>query len=220
MQITEREYWRARREWAFQHTELWTKGKFITGPIVGIVAFLLQGWLGLRLIAATFQLIVTLIAAYFIVALVQLIANWIYYAPVADDRERAVAIADLKDELEKARNAQAKTPSGYSQSEIAKLGRLQREGNELSKVVISVNSANVIRERDAWLKKHDDWHENVLSILRDRDAAIFEALVTAGDQTKGHAQAIDRVHGDRRGQLFAELERLTRILGRHEIIEQ
>jgi hypothetical protein len=55
MPITEREYWRARREWAFQHTELWTKGKFVTGPIVGIVAFLLQGWLGLRLIAATFQ---------------------------------------------------------------------------------------------------------------------------------------------------------------------
>jgi hypothetical protein len=96
MPVAESEYWRERRKWGYAHTELFTKGKFITGPIIGIVAFLLQWWLGLRVGAATFQFIATLIVAYFAVAIVQLIANWIYYAPVALERERLNEI-ELKD---------------------------------------------------------------------------------------------------------------------------
>jgi hypothetical protein len=96
--LTEREYWRERRKWALAHTELWTRGKFISGPLVGILAFILQLEWGLRLVIPTVQFVVTLVAAYFIVALAQVIINWVYYAPVALERIRLREIEELTNE--------------------------------------------------------------------------------------------------------------------------
>ena len=106
---------------------------------------------------------------------------------------------------------------GYSSGKVASLSRLFGDGTELSNEHISVNSPHPRIQRDDWISKHERWREKVLAILNDKDTTIFQALVTAGDQTKGHAggAAIDQLHGDKRGQLFAELDRLKRILDRH-----
>jgi hypothetical protein len=214
MPITEREYWRERRQWAVASTDLWSRGKLVSGPLVGIIAYFLQWDLGLRLMVPTLQFIVTLIASYFLVACVQLVLNWVYYGPVALERERLETIHRRDNELEEIRKAQAAIPGAYTQGEIATLARLSREGNELYKVHISQNSADAQLELDKWIETHDTWRDKILAILRDRDVAIFEALVTAGDQTIGHQGALNQVHGNRRGQIVAELKRLERIMSR------
>jgi hypothetical protein len=116
MPLTEREYWRGRRKWAVAHTELWTRGKFISGPAVGILAFILQWEWGLRLVIPTVQFIVTLVAAYFVVALIQLLINWIYYAPVALERGRLDEITKLANENRKLKDSEKLVSFQFTQT--------------------------------------------------------------------------------------------------------
>lgn len=221
MPITEHQYWRERRQWAFAHTELWTKGKFITGPIVGIVAFLLQWWLGLRLMSATLQFIATVIAAYFIVALGQFIANWIYYSPVVLERERADEIA--RQELgirEKDKTIVELTKPidcPYSELQLTKLARLKQEGQSWLHHNISPNQNQSVarHELETWIKDHRGWRKEIVEILNEKDATIFEAPIAFTNtnvQIPGLPAPYNLDHARSRNQLLGEIRRLEEIL--------
>jgi hypothetical protein len=136
-------------------------------------------------------------------------------APLVLDREGSRTINDLQGKLAQAQSALAKDSRSYSETDIAKLARLYRDGNNLFNTNISVNHPNPTAELDTWFKKHDEWRNNVLAILRERDAAIFEGRITAGSETIGHQGALNRIHGDRRGQILEELERIAKVIERH-----
>jgi hypothetical protein len=103
-QITPRDYWRGRWRWAKANTKLWTADKFVSGPIVAIIALALQWREGIRLMIPTIQIAITVVGAYGIVLFGSLLMNWLYYAPVALERERREEIARIGTDLEKFRN--------------------------------------------------------------------------------------------------------------------
>jgi len=158
----------------------------------------------------TVQFILTIVLGYFAVAAIKFLGTWLVVAPVALERKRAIEVGNLQNQVQR---ITAISTSGYSQAQLAKLARLLREGNELFNVEISQNSVNGGQvELDAWLTKHSHWRESILSILIDRDAAIFEGPTTAGAQPRAMQRALNQTHGLRRGQLLDEMDRVARVL--------
>jgi hypothetical protein len=142
-------------------------------------------------------------------------AYLVFHAPIVLDRERATRIDNLEGELKTLKAAQ-EDPKTYTEGQIARLQRLIVEGRTLYGAPISGSVQAMKIGLDNWIEKHDDWREKVLSILLDRDIAIFERPETAGHQTKARQGAINDTHGNKRGQLLAELERLNKIIGRDQ----
>jgi hypothetical protein len=104
----------------------------------------------------------------------------------------------------------------YSIAQLATLVHLTRQGDELfQQSAISLNQANPRGQRDDWMKKHDKWRHAILAILRARDAEIFLKPIFAGYDTQGLKGAIDQIHGNRRGQILEQMERLKGVLERN-----
>jgi hypothetical protein len=136
-------------------------------------------------------------------------------APLILDRERATTIGNRENDLATIRAAQAAS-GPYTPSQLATLGRLSRDGREQYKITISPNSPNPRQEVDLWLKNHLDWREEVLSILSDRDIVAFQRPVTASYETTGTQGTSNQIQGIQRGHLLAELDRLDKIIKRHQ----
>lgn len=94
-----REYWRDARICARQNTELWTRSKFVSGLVVGIVACIFQWVFGLRAASLTLQFILTMVLAWAVVSVGQFLTNWFLYAPVAIDRRRREQIEKQAGEI-------------------------------------------------------------------------------------------------------------------------
>ncbi len=213
--ITESQYWAARFQWARANTDLWTRKKFVSGPIVGIIAYFLQWELGLRLMIPTLQFIITIIVAYFLVALFSLVGNWIYYAPVVLERERVGSIDDLTQDLKQAHAALAPDSRPYSELQLTKLSRLKQEGRSLLEHHISPNQSGARQELETWIKNHREWRREILEILNEKDATVFEAPVTFTNtnfQIPGLPAAFNLDHARLRNQLLGEISRLEEIL--------
>jgi len=135
-----------------------------------------------------------------------------------ETQQRAILEKDyrLKQVESELQTALTPTTTGYSQAQLAKLEHLIRKGDELfQRSDISPNQSNPKGIRDIWMKQHDDWREEILALLRDRDAVIFQKPITAGSETQVLKGALDQIHGGRRGQLLEEMERLKKILERN-----
>jgi hypothetical protein len=216
-QITPREYWRGRWQWAKANTKLWTADKFVSGPIVAVIALALQWKEGIRLMIPTVQIAITVVGAYGIVLFGSLLMNLLYHAPVALERERSTTISERDSELTRIRKEQEAPPGGYSAAEMQRLARYHLDGNELFNVHISPNVAHPQRELEKWGERYDEWREKILNILHPRDMVTFQALHTAGDETVAMAGGVlNYTHGSLRGRLYAELKRLEKIMNRSD----
>ena len=70
-------------------------------------------------------------------------------------------------------------------------------------------------EFESWKEAVGAWRKLLLEDLNERDAVEFDAPFSETQRKAGHKDALNRVHGDMRGELLTQLERLRTIMGRH-----
>jgi hypothetical protein len=208
--------------WKEIRLEAWMRAKSEQRPIISIARIVVAALIAITVLCVmrvTIPITVIVTAGSAITTfLLFLFYDWCRHVVAIPPKRHVLqkeTIADQERQIAKL-TAEKVSIGGYSQAQLTKLKRLRDAGNELFKVSISVNAPNPRNQRDKWLKQHDDWHDDTASILNDRDLKQFTQPFTAGAETEGQKGAYDQLHGTRRGHLFEECQRLTKILERNQ----
>ncbi len=109
------------------------------------------------------------------------------------------------------------TDRPYSELQLTKLLRLQQEGRPLLERHISPNQSRAYQEVETWIQKHREWRKEILEILNEKDAIVFEAPIHFADNNfhiPGIPAPYNLDHARERNQLLGELNRLDEIVKR------
>jgi len=105
----------------------------------------------------------------------------------------------------------------YSELQLTKLSRLKQDGRSLLEHHIAPNQNQSVarQELETWIKDYRDWRKEILEILNEKDATVFEAPVSFNNtnfQIPGLSGPYNLDHARLRNQLLAEISRLEGVL--------
>lgn len=98
----------------------------------------------------------------------------------------------------------------YSPLGVSALAALHERGKKLFETKVTSNG-----DFETWKAAVDSLRQSILGNLTETDEVIFNAPFSNEQRTAGHSGALNRIHGDTKGELLVQLERLRSIMVRH-----
>jgi hypothetical protein len=120
------------------------------------------------------------------------------------ERRGTIAMERLAEEMRHQRN---QTASEYSEREIVKLLAFHERGTQLFQMALTTNDSLY-----SWIASFKAWRRELLEALHPTDRAALSLPLSDSQRTAGHSGALNREHGDAKGQILIDLEKLTKIV--------
>jgi hypothetical protein len=110
---------------------------------------------------------------------------------------------------EEMRYQRHRTENEYSERETVRLLASHERGNQLFQMKVATNP-----DLESWIAAFNFWRGELLQALHPIDRAVLSVPLSDSQRFAGHLGALNRVHGDAKGQILVDLEKLTKILDR------